>query len=177
MAGSSPAGSSTHADDHQAFHRSRPFHFAAVPPLFEWVYLAYCQHDSRGENMSGRAKVVLIIAGFALTTRVAAQTPGPPPTAFDGRYVRVSAHIAKSTAHGRQCPPQHAPDTLTIANGVVQSSARQRWTGTVGPQGDVVLRNKLSMRVDAQIDPQGAIKGLYQGPACMVNYVWHKQQP
>jgi hypothetical protein len=31
------------------------------------------------------------------------------------------------------------------------------------------------MRVDAQIDPQGAIKGLYQGPACMVNYVWRKQ--
>jgi hypothetical protein len=46
---------------------------------------------------------------------------------------------------------------------------------TVTPQGSVVLRNKLSMRVDAQIDPQGAITGRYQGPACIVDYVWHKQ--
>jgi hypothetical protein len=45
----------------------------------------------------------------------------------------------------------------------------------VGPQGDIVLRNKLSMRVNAQIDPQGAIKGRYQGPACFVDYAWHKQ--
>jgi hypothetical protein len=125
--------------------------------------------------MSGRAKILLTIAGLALATPVAAQAPGPPPTAFDGKYVGVSAHIAKSTAHGRQCPRQHAPDTLTITNGAVQSSAKERWTGIVGPQGDVVLRNKLSMRVDAQIDPQGAIKGRYQGPACMVDYVWHKQ--
>jgi hypothetical protein len=54
--------------------------------------------------MFGRAKVLLIIAGFALTVPGGAQTPGPPPTAFDGRYVGVSAHVAKSTAHGRTCP-------------------------------------------------------------------------
>ena len=125
--------------------------------------------------MSGRAKVLLTIAGFALANPAGAQAPSPVMTAFDGKYVGVSAHIAKSTAHGRQCPRQHAPDTLTVTNGAVQSSARERWTGTVGPQGNVVLRNKLSMRVDAQIDPQGAIKGRYQGPACMVDYVWHKQ--
>ena len=125
--------------------------------------------------MSLWVKALLTIAGLALAMPVAAQAPGPPPTAFDGKYAGVSAHVAKSTAHGRQCPRQHAPETLTITNGVVRSSARERWTGTVGPQGDVVLRNKLSMRVDAQIDPQGAIKGRYQGPACMVDYVWHKQ--
>jgi hypothetical protein len=45
----------------------------------------------------------------------------------------------------------------------------------VGPQGSVVLRNKLSMRVDAEMDAQGAIKGRYQGPAGMVDYVWRKQ--
>jgi hypothetical protein len=125
--------------------------------------------------MSGRAKVLLTVAAVALAMPAAAQAPAPVTTAFDGKYVGVSAHIAKSTAHGRQCPRQHTPDTLTIANGAVQSAARERWTGTVGPQGDVVLRNKLSMRVDAQIDPQGVIKGRYQGPACMVDYVWHKQ--
>jgi hypothetical protein len=125
--------------------------------------------------MSGRTRALLTVAVFALAIPAGAQAPSPVTTAFDGKYVGVSAHIAKSTAHGRQCPRQHAPDTLTITNGAVQSSARERWTGTVGPQGDVVLRNKLSMRVDAQIDPQGAIKGRYQGPACMVDYVWHKQ--
>ena len=125
--------------------------------------------------MSGRAKVLLIIAGFALTTPVAAQAPGQPPTVFDGRYVGVSAHVAKSTAHGRQCPRGHTPETLTIMNGAVQSSTRDRWTGTVSPQGGLVIRNKRSMRVDAQIDPQGTIRGRYNGPACMVDYVWRKQ--
>jgi hypothetical protein len=124
--------------------------------------------------MSGQTKAALAAAIFALAIPAAAQAPAPV-TAFDGKYVGVSAHIAKSTAHGRQCPRQHAPEALTITNGTVQSSGREKWTGTVGPQGDVVLRNKLSMRVDAQIDPQDAIKGRYQGPACMVDYVWHKQ--
>lgn len=125
--------------------------------------------------MSGRAKVLLTIAGLALTTPVAAQAPGPATTAFDGRYAGVFAHIAKSTAHGRPCPREHAPDSLTITNGAVHSSARDRWTGTVSAQGEVILRNKRSMRVDAQIDPQGTIKGRYQGPACMVDYIWRKQ--
>jgi hypothetical protein len=70
---------------------------------------------------------------------------------------------------------KYTPDALTITNGVVQSGTRDKWRGTVGPQDDIVLRNKLSMRVNAQIDQQGAIKGRYQGPACFVDYVWHKQ--
>jgi hypothetical protein len=125
--------------------------------------------------MSVRTRALLAAAVFALAIPAAAQAPAPGTTGFDGKYKGVSAHIAKSTAHGRQCPRQHAPDALTITNGVVQSSGREKWTGTVGPQGDVVLRNRLSMRVDAQIDPQGALTGRYQGPACMVDYVWHKQ--
>lgn len=124
--------------------------------------------------MSRQTRAVLTAAIFALAIPASAQAPAHL-TAFDGKYVGVSAHIEKSTAHGRQCPRQHAPETLRITNGAVQSSGRERWTGTVGPQGNVILRNKLSMRVDAQIDPQGAITGRYQGPACMVDYVWHKQ--
>lgn len=124
--------------------------------------------------MSGQTRAVLAAALFALAIPAAAQAPAPV-TAFDGKYVGVSAHIAKSTGHGRQCPRMHSPEALTITNGSVQSSGKEKWTGTVGPQGNVILRNKLSMRVDAQIDPQGAIKGRYQGPACMVDYVWHKQ--
>jgi len=50
--------------------------------------------------MSGQVKALLTIASLALATPVAA----PPTTAFDGNYVGVSAHVAKRTAHGRQCP-------------------------------------------------------------------------
>lgn len=125
--------------------------------------------------MSGSKKALLRIAGLLLAMPVAAQAPGPPTTAFDGHYAGVSAHESKSTAHGRQCPREHAPETLTIANGAVHSSAKDRWTGTVSPQGGLVIRNKHSMRVDAQIDPQGTISGRYNGPACTVDYVWRRQ--
>jgi hypothetical protein len=123
--------------------------------------------------MSGRLKALLTIAGLALAMPATAQVPAPT-TVFDGNYVGVSAHIAKSTGHGRQCPREHAPDPLTITSGAVHS-AKDRWTGTVGPEGNVTLRNRRGMRVDARIDAQGAIKGRYQGPACFVDYVWHKQ--
>jgi len=123
--------------------------------------------------MSGRLKALLTIAGLAMAMPATAQVPAPT-MAFDGNYVGVSAHIAKSTGHGRQCPREHAPDPLTITSGAVHS-ARDRWTGTVGPEGNVTLRNRRGMRVDARIDGQGAIKGRYQGPACFVDYVWHKQ--
>ena len=124
--------------------------------------------------MSGQTRAVLAAAILALAMPAAAQAP-EPATAFDGKYVGVSAHIAKSTGYGRQCPRQHAPDALMIANGSVQSSGREKWTGTVGRQGYLVLRDRLSMQVDARIDPQGAITGRYQGPSCMVDYGWHKQ--
>ena len=123
--------------------------------------------------MSGRLKALLTIAGLAMAMPATAQVLAPT-VAFDGNYVGVSAHIAKSTGHGRQCPREHAPDSLTITSGAVHS-ARDRWTGTVGPEGNVTLRNRRGMRVDARIDAQGAIKGRYQGPACFVDYVWHKQ--
>ena len=123
--------------------------------------------------MSGRLKALLTIAGLALAMPATAQVPAPT-TAFDGDYVGVSAHIAKSTGHGRQCPREHAPDPLTITSGAVHS-AKDRWTGTVGPEGNVTLRNRRGMRVDARIDGQGAIKGRYQGPACFVDYVWHRR--
>lgn len=67
------------------------------------------------------------------------------------------------------------PDPLAITNGAVHSSGRDRWAGTVDPQGGMVIRNRRAMRVNAQIDPQGTIKGEYHGPACIVTFVWRKQ--
>lgn len=124
--------------------------------------------------MSGRVKVLMTVASLALTMPVFAQVPAP--AAFDGKYVGVSADVAKTgRARSERCPREHVPDTLTIANGAVHSAARDRWTGTVGPQGSVTLRNRRAMRVDAQIDQQGTIKGQYGGPACTVSFVWRKQ--
>lgn len=88
----------------------------------------------------------------------------------------VSADVSKTgRERSERCPREHVPDTLTITNGTVHSARRDRWTGTVGPQGSVTLRNRRAMRVDAQIDPQGTIKGQYGGPACTVAFVWRKQ--
>ena len=125
--------------------------------------------------MSGQAKVLLTIVSLALATPVAAQAPGPPTTAFDGKYVGVSAHVSKSGSRHGQCPREHTPEALTIANCSVHSSARDKWAGMVDPQGGVVIRNRRSMRVNAQIDPQGTITGEYHGPECIVTYVWRKQ--
>ena len=124
--------------------------------------------------MSGRARVLLTIAGLALAMPVAAQTPGPA-SAFDGKYAGVSADVSKYRRTGERCPREHVPDPLAITNGAVHSSGRDRWAGTVNPQGSLVIRNRRAMRVNAQIDPQGAIKGEYHGPACIVTYVWRKQ--
>ena len=96
-------------------------------------------------------------------------------TAFDGKYIGVSADVSKSNPHIPRCPHEHVPDPLTITNGAVRSPARDRWKGTVNPQGTVLIRNKRAMRVDGQIDPQGTIKGVYNGPACVVTFVWHRQ--
>jgi hypothetical protein len=116
-------------------------------------------------------------AFLAMATALALAVPAVAraQTAFDGTYAGMSAHTSKSPAHGRPCPRWHTPDALTITNGVVHSGTRDKWTGTVNPQGHVVLRNKQAMRVDAQIDPQGTVTGRYHGPACAVDFVWQKQ--
>jgi hypothetical protein len=125
--------------------------------------------------MSGTAKILLALAAFALAMPVAAQAPAPAPTTFDGKYAGVSADVSKARARGERCSREHIPDTLTIVNGEVHSPARDRWTGTVSPQGSVTLRNRRAMRVEAQIDPDGTIKGQYPGSHCSVAFVWHKQ--
>jgi hypothetical protein len=124
--------------------------------------------------MSGRTGVFLTIAAFALATPVDAQAPGPT-TAFDGTYAGVSMDVSKAVSHQRQCPRGGVPSPLTIRNGVVKPPTGKGWTGTVSPEGALVIRNQYSMRVNAQIDPQGTVMGEYHGPACIVKYVWRKQ--
>src|ERR1700730_16864328 len=117
--------------------------------------------EDRRREACGPAKVFVIRGAIALARPVAAQVPAPTTTAFDGKYAGVSAAVSKSTAHGRQCPREHSPDPLTIKNGTVHSKGGERWTGTANPQGALTISNKRSMRVDAQIDPQGTIRERY----------------
>jgi hypothetical protein len=123
--------------------------------------------------MLGRV-TALTIAACSFAGPIIAQVPATT-TAFDGKYAGVSADVSKHLARGERCAREHIPDTLTITNGEVHSAARDRWTGTVSPQGSVTLRNRRAMRVEAQIDPNGTITGQYPGSACSVSFVWRKQ--
>jgi hypothetical protein len=125
--------------------------------------------------MTSRIRVLLMLAAFTLAIPAAAQVPVPRTTAFDGKYIGVSGDVSKAGSTERQCPRGGAPKPLTIRDGVIKPPTGKGWTGTVSPQGAVVIRNQYSMRVDAQIDPQGNVRGQYNGPGCVVTYVWRKQ--
>jgi hypothetical protein len=125
--------------------------------------------------MASRIRLLLTLAPFTLAIPAAAQIPAAPTTAFDGKYIGVSGDVSKAHSTQGQCPRGGAPKQLTIKDGVVKPPTGKGWTGTVNPQGAVVMRNQYSMRVDAQINPQGTVRGQYNGPACIVTYVWRKQ--
>lgn len=96
--------------------------------------------------------------------------PAPAPTMpFDGDYIGVSR---RSGGSGDKCPPNEVPAALIIRNSVVLG---MWWQGTVSARGDLVIRNPNFRPVDAEIDPQGTIRGQYGGSACTVSFVWRKQ--
>jgi hypothetical protein len=120
--------------------------------------------------------------------------PRPPPTMpFDGDYRGVSREVSDSGSndHRGYLHALTPPRSLTITNGVVVTPGAQWWEGNVSPQGAVVLRNPKFTRVDAQIDPQGTIRGVYSGEIppdllaqiggdgtnCIVKFVWQKEWP
>jgi hypothetical protein len=124
--------------------------------------------------MSWRIQALLTIAGFLLTAPVTAQAAGHT-SAFDGTYAGVSMDVSKTNRESTHCPQGGTPQPLTITHGVVKPSSGKGWTGTVSPQGSLVIRNQYAMHVHAQIDPQGTVTGEYHGPQCVVKYMWRKQ--
>lgn len=125
--------------------------------------------------MSACAKALPALAVIGLSLPVAAQTPAPI-TAFDGRYVGVSIEVSSSGSNPGHCPAVNGkPAPLVITNGNVRTPGKGWWEGTVSPQGAVVMHNPNSIRVDAQIDAQGTVRGQYSGPSCITTYVWRKQ--
>jgi hypothetical protein len=125
--------------------------------------------------MFGRARVLITAAACTLAMLAGAQAQ-VPTTAFDGKYVGVSRESSKAGSNpGAKCPPSGVPAPLTIKNGVIGRPGTGGWEGTVSPQGALSMHNGSSMRVDGQIDPQGAITAKYSGPACIVTYAWRKR--
>jgi hypothetical protein len=125
--------------------------------------------------MLHHTKLLMTIMVFASAAPAAAQSPAPT-TAFDGRYVGVSIEVSKSGSHPGRCPAENGkPAPLVITNGVVHTPGKGWWEGTVSPQGVVVMHKPNSLRVDAQIDTEGTIRGQYSGPSCIWTYVWRKQ--
>jgi hypothetical protein len=125
--------------------------------------------------MLRRAMLLLTLMISASAAPAVAQTSSSP-SGFDGRYVGVSIEVSKSGSNPGRCPAVNGkPAPLVITNGVVRTPGKGWWEGTVSPQGVVVMHNPNSLRVDAQIDAQGTIRGQYSGPACITTYVWRKQ--
>jgi hypothetical protein len=89
--------------------------------------------------------------------------------------VGVSAQVSKANQSIPKCPGERTPDALSIAGGTIHSSGASRWSGTVSPQGVVIVRNRLHQLVNGNIDAQGTLTGEYHGPACNVTYIWQKQ--
>jgi hypothetical protein len=124
--------------------------------------------------MSARMRALVTVAGLALAMPVAAQAPAPA-TAYDGTYAGVSMDVTKANPEATHCPRGGVPAPLTINNGVVKPASGKGWTGTVSPDGSLVIQNQYAMHVHAQIDPQGMVTGQYSGPQCIVKYVWQKR--
>jgi hypothetical protein len=72
-----------------------------------------------------------------------------------------------------KCGQNGVPFPLTITKGVVRSTP-DYWEGTVGPQGNLVMRNGTRVLM-AQIDDQGIVRGQRSGTDCVTTWVWRKQ--
>jgi hypothetical protein len=125
--------------------------------------------------MIGWTRLLLTLMACACGATAAAQTAAPT-TAFDGRYVGVSRESSKAGSNpGAKCPPSGVPAPIAIKNGVIGKPGGSGWQGAVDAQGIVTMHNANSLRIDGQIDPQGALTAKYSGPACIMTFVWRKQ--
>ena len=90
---------------------------------------------------------------------------------FDGTY----AGLPSTTSGGAQCPQMETASELTISGGNVQS-ATGSFTGTVGPDGHVVLHSKLALRFEGQIDASGLVKVTgVSTHGCAYTFSWRKR--
>jgi hypothetical protein len=139
---------------------------------------------------------LLSVAGFfGLLAAANAQTT-PPSTAgstFDGRYRFVSSAKVNATYTTRKgqagiCPDRNA-GPLTIVRGRARytSATGYRLRGTVGPNGELVMRSiapatnggsqPIEINVSGNIDPSGAAHARQTSYSCSYDFVWQKVAP
>jgi hypothetical protein len=67
------------------------------------------------------------------------------------------------------------PAPLAIINGLIGRPGSAGWQGMVDAQDNVTMHNANSLRIGGQIDPQGTLTAKYNGPACIMTFVWRRQ--
>jgi hypothetical protein len=137
---------------------------------------------------------LLGIAGFIGALAVVnaqAQPASTAGTAFDGKYRFVSSTNVNATYTTRkgqtgQCPSRRA-GPLHIVDGRVHytTASGYRVGGTVGPQGELVMRalapanqggsQPISLSVNGNIDASGTARVRQLAYECSYDFVWQRQ--
>jgi hypothetical protein len=133
-----------------------------------------------------RAPGILMIVGLFCLPAVA-QAQSAAGARFDGTYRFVSsAKVTESyTAKGGQSAPcpDRAPGPLTIARGQARylSETGRDLNGTVGPQGELVMRavepgsgRAIELDVNGRIDAAGTARARQRGFGCSYDFVWQR---
>ena len=138
-----------------------------------------------------------IVGFFGVVAAAYAQTPGTPSavpvTKYDGRYAFVSATKVNDTYFGRatnilrQCG-DYEGGPLTIANGQALYGRLGRFHGTVGPQGELVMRRDpepigraagafpgVEISIYARIDGNGVVRARRIDENCNYDLIWQKE--
>lgn len=127
--------------------------------------------------------ILLIVGLFCLPTAARAQAPSP----FDGTYrlvgsTKVTANYVAKGGQTAPCPDR-AAGPLTIAAGQARytSETGREVTGSVGPQGELVMRaiepgesRAVELRVNGRIDAAGTASARQVGFSCSYDFVWQR---
>jgi hypothetical protein len=130
---------------------------------------------------------VLGVSAVAIAQTPPASTAG---TSFDGKYRFVSSTNVNATYTTRkgqtgQCPSRKA-GPLHVVNGRVHyvTATGYRVGGTVGPQGELVMRalapanqggsQPIDLSVTGNIDASGRAQVRQNGYECSYDFVWQR---
>ena len=129
--------------------------------------------------------ILMIVGLFCLPAVAYAQSAAG--VRFDGTYRLVSsAKVTQtSTSKGGQTVPcpDRAAGPLTIAGGQARytSESGRELSGTVGPQGDLVLRavepgssRAVELDVSGRVDAAGTARARQRGFGCSYDFVWQR---
>jgi hypothetical protein len=136
---------------------------------------------------------LLGIVGFVgalAAVNVQAQPASTAGTAFDGKYRFVSSANVNATYTTRkgqtgQCPSRKA-GPLHVVNGRAHytTATGYRVGGTVGPQGELVMRalapanqggsQPIDLSVSGNIDASGRAQVRQSGYECSYDFVWQR---